>query len=100
MYNLFIFEPVSTRSTGFLPGIFSGGKIYCYANFFCYANFLLFSDQISGGGKSLRGGANCLGGGLLPPCGRKPKLKKLEFMRMLENSMSFEGVRWRVSGIG
>ena len=25
--------------TGFLPGIFQGGKIYCYVNFCCYANF-------------------------------------------------------------
>ena len=39
-------------ASGFLPGIFSGGKIYCYANFCC------FQTKISGGGggqKFLRG---------------------------------------------
>ena len=31
-------------ASGFLAGIFSGGKIYCYANFYC------FRTKISGGG--------------------------------------------------
>ena len=32
-------------ASGFLAGIFSGGKIYCYANFYC------FRTKISGGGQ-------------------------------------------------
>ena len=36
-------------ASGFLEGIFSGGKIYCYANFYC------FRTKISGGG-----GQKCL----------------------------------------
>ena len=36
-------------ASGFLAGIFSGGKIYCYANFYC------FRTKISGGG-----GQKCL----------------------------------------
>ena len=35
--------------TGFLPGIFQGGKIYCYANFFSYANFsVVFGPNFRG----------------------------------------------------
>ena len=43
-------------ASSFLAGIFSGGKIYCYANFYC------FWTKISGGG-----GQKCLhlSGGLL-----------------------------------
>ena len=36
-------------ASGFLAGIFSGGKIYCYGNFYC------FRTKISGGG-----GQKCL----------------------------------------
>ena len=61
--------------------------------------FYCFRTKFRGGAKVSEEGQTASGGGLLLPCGRKPELKKLEFMRMLENSMSFEGVRWRVSGI-
>ena len=48
-------------ATGFLPGIFSGGKVYCYANFFCYA--IVFGPNFRE--KSPRG-VNCLRGA--SPC--------------------------------
>ena len=44
---------------GFLLGIFSGGKIYCYANFFCYA--IVFGPNFREGQKFSRG-ENCLRG--------------------------------------
>ena len=37
----------------FLPGIFQGGKIYCYANFFCCANYSIVLKPIVRGDKSL-----------------------------------------------
>ena len=49
---------------GFLLGIFSGCKIYCYANFFCYA--IVFGPNFREGQK-FSGGANCLRGHPLPP---------------------------------
>ena len=47
--------PPQSRKPGFLPGNFSGGKIYCYANFFCYANFSIVFGPNFAGQKSLRG---------------------------------------------
>ena len=55
--------------SGFLPGIFFGGEVYCYANFFCYANFSIVFGPNFGEGKSIRGGGDKLlqGGAPLSP---------------------------------
>ena len=56
--------------SGFLPGIFfGGGESIVRQISFVMPIFLLFSDQISGGGKSLWGGGNCLRGA--PPLWKK-----------------------------
>ena len=40
----------------FFQEFFSGGKIYCYANFFCYANFsIVFGPNFRGAKVSERG---------------------------------------------
>ena len=45
-----------TSDPDLFPGIFSEGKVYCYANFFCCANFsIVFGPNFWGGGKSIRG---------------------------------------------
>ena len=59
-----------TYVTGFLPGIFSEGKIYCYANIFCYANFSIAFGTKFKGAKVSGGGGKLLQGGA--PYGRKP----------------------------
>ena len=59
--------------SGFLPGIFQGGKICCYANFFCYANSSIVF------GPNFRG-AKVSGGRPLLPCGRKPDFRNDTFI--------------------
>ena len=49
--------------SGFLLGNFSGGGVYCYANFFCYANFSIVfycfqTNCFLGRGKLLEGKAS------------------------------------------
>ena len=56
--------------SGFLLGIFSGGKIYCYANFYCYS--IVFEPNFREGQKF--SGGDKLPQGPAPPCGRKPVL--------------------------
>ena len=57
-----LFSPVSLPGggAGFLLGIFSGGKIYCYANFFCYA--IVFGPNFREGQKLSGGRGNCVKG--------------------------------------
>ena len=45
--------------SGFLLGIFSGGKIYCYANFYCYS--IVFRPNFREGQK-FSGGQTASGG--------------------------------------
>ena len=58
--------------SGFLLGIFSGGKIYCYANFYCYSIVL---DQISGRSKSFQGDKLPQGGTPCTPLWKKASIK-------------------------
>ena len=58
----------SVYNAGFLPKIFSGGGIYCYANFFCYA--IVF-------GPNFRRGQTASGG--VPPASlwKKARMKAI-----------------------
>ena len=59
--------------SGFLPGIFSGGKIYCYANFYCYS--IVFGPNFREGQK-FSGGQTASGGHPpVPPLWKKASIK-------------------------
>ena len=66
---------LNEQHSGFLSGIFAGGKIYCYANFFVMLIFLLFLTKFQG--EVSEGGTNCLRGG---PCERKPDTRLREYL--------------------
>ena len=54
------------------------GQFHAKCNYYCYS--IVFGPnfregrKFSGRGESFQGGANCLRGRPLPPCGRKPAL--------------------------